>query len=91
MVDFNSADVKIYPKNTLHGTLEHLQPIWEETQRNIPHIGTIVVIGDVATEPTEECAISDFGAPEQYELPVSTTNSFLPVIDLYFIPHQELQ
>jgi len=31
----------------------------------------------------EECAIPDFGAPEQYKLPVSTTNSFLPVIDQY--------
>jgi len=83
ILDFSGADVKIYPKNILHGTLEHLQLIWEETQRNIPHVGAIAAIGDVATEPMEECAIPDFGAPEQYELPISTTNCFLPVIDQY--------
>lgn len=83
ILDFTNADVKVYPKNALHRTPEHLQPVWEETQRNIPHIGTIAAIGDVTTDPTEECAIPDFGAPEQYELPVFTNKIFLPIVDQY--------
>ena len=83
ILDFTTADVKIYPKNVLYRAPERLQPIWEETQRNMPHIGAIAAIGDSTTEPTEECAIPDFGAPEQYELPVSTNSTFVSVVDQY--------
>ena len=83
ILDFTAADVKIYSKNVLYRVPERLQPIWEETQRNMPHIGAIVAIGDSTTEPTEECAIPDFRAPEQYELPVSTNSTFVSVVDQY--------
>ena len=39
ILDFTSADVKIYHKDVLHRTSEHLQPLWEETWRNMPHVG----------------------------------------------------
>ena len=48
-----------------------------------------MAIGDSTAEPTEECAIPDFGAPKQYELPVFTNSTFVSVVDLYFIPYQE--
>ena len=89
ILDFTAADVKIYPKNVLYRTPERLQPIWEEIQRNMPHIGAIAAIGDSTTEPTKECAIPD---PEQYELPVSTNSSFVSVVDQYknyFVLYQE--
>ena len=60
ILDFTSADVKIYPKNVLHRTSEHLPPIWEETCGNMLHIEAIVAIGYSMTEPTAECAIPHF-------------------------------
>jgi len=83
ILDFTSVDVKIYPKNVLHRTSDHLQPIWKETRRNMPNIGAIAAIGDSTTEPTDKCAIPDFGALEQYELLVITNNSFVSVVDQY--------
>ena len=85
ILDFTGTNIKIYSKGIPHSPPDCLLPIWEETQRNIPHIGTIAAIANSTTEPTDECAIPDFGAPEQYELPVSTNNTFTSVVDQYKI------
>ena len=85
ILDFTDTSIKIYSKGILHSPPECLQSIWEETQRNIPHIGTIAAIANSATEPTDKCAIPDFGVPEQYELPVSTKRTFASVVDQYKI------
>ena len=83
ILDFTGSNIKIYSKRAPHSPPDRLQSIWKETQRNIPHIGTIAAIGNSATEPMEECAIQDFGAPEQYELPASTNSTFVSVVDQY--------
>ena len=85
ILDFTGGDIKIYAKRVPRSPPDYLQPLWEETQRNIPHIGTIAAIGNSATEPTEECAIPDFGASdlEQYELPIFTNSAFVSVVDQY--------
>ena len=85
ILDFTGTNIKIYSKGIPHSPPDCLLPIWEETQRNIPHIGTIAAIANSTTEPTDEFAIPYFGAPEQFELPVSTNNTYTSVVDQYKI------
>ena len=86
ILDITDTNIKIYSKGIPHSPPDCLLPSWEEkTQRNIPHIGTIAAIANSTTEPGDECAIPDFGAPEQYELPVSANSTFTSVVDQYKI------
>ena len=48
-----------------------------------PYIGAVAVLGDMAVEATEECAIPDYGAVKNFELPNCTRTTFSGVINQY--------
>ena len=59
-----------------------------------PHIGAVAVLGDMAVEATEECAIPNYGAVKNFELPNCTKIAFSGVINQYktcFVTYQGRQ
>ena len=46
-----------------------------------PHVGAVAVLGDTAVEATEECAIPDYRAVKNFELPNAVT--FSSIINQY--------
>ena len=43
--------------------------IWDNMVQQKPHVRPIAAVGEMTTEITNDCAIPDYGAPKQYELP----------------------
>ena len=72
----------MYPKQ-VQAPQQELRSFWEETVKHKPHIGAVAVLGDTEVEATEECAIPDYGAVKNFELPNCTKVAFSNVIDQY--------
>ena len=79
---FSNQIVRVYPKQ-VQAPQQKLRSFWEETAKHKPHIGTVDVLGDMAVEATEECAIPDYGAVKNFELPNCTKITFSGVINQY--------
>ena len=63
-----------------------VQPIWEETKyvcKYSAYWNNSSKITDSTTEHTEECAIPDFGTPEQYKLPATLLHQLLTSTKFY--------
>jgi len=71
ILDFSNETVGVYTKQ-VQAPQQELQSFWEENVKHKPHIGAIAVLGDTAVESTEECAIPDYGAVKNFELPNCT-------------------
>ena len=82
ILDFSNERVSVYPKQ-IQVPQQELQSFWEETVKQKPHGGAIAVLGDTAVEATEECAIPDYGAVKNFELPNDTNLTFSSVINQY--------
>ena len=59
ILDFSNETVRVYPKQ-VQAPQQELRSFWEKTVKHKPHIGTVAVLGDMAVEATEECAIPDY-------------------------------
>ena len=82
ILDFSSETVRVYPKQ-VQAPQQELQSFWEETVKHKLHIGAVAVLGDMTIEATEECAIPDYGAVKNFELPNCTRTTFSGVINQY--------
>ena len=60
---------------------QELQSFWQETVKHKPHVGATAVLGNTAVKETEECAIPDYGALKNFELPNDTNPTFSGVIN----------
>ena len=72
----------MYPKQ-IHAPQQELRSFWEDTVKHKPHIGAVAVLDATAFEATEECAIPDYGAGKNFELPQCTKSAFSGVINQY--------
>ena len=67
ILDFTEPTVQIYPRQD--NIPDVIQTIWDTTVQQKSNIKTIVAIGESTTDISSNCAIPDYGAPQQYELP----------------------
>ena len=78
LLDFTSREVQIYPKQD--PIPKDIRAIWDTTVQQKPHIS---VIGKISTDVTTDCAIPDYGAPKQYELPNCQTTFLSTLVSQY--------
>ena len=57
--------------------------IWDNTVLQKPHVRAIAAVGEMTTEITNDCAIPDYGAPKQYELPNRSNSLLSTVVDKF--------
>ena len=72
---FLNDTVRVYPKQ-VQAPQQELRSFWKETVKRKPRTGAVAVLGDMAVKTTEECAISDYGAVKNFELPNCTKTAF---------------
>ena len=82
LLDFSKETVRVYPKQ-VQAPQQELRAFWEEIVKHKPHIGAVAVLGDTTVEATEECAIPDYGAVKNFELPNAVTTTFSNIINQY--------
>ena len=82
ILDFSNETVGVYPKQ-VHAPQQELRSFWEDTVKHKPHIGAVAMLDATAVEATEECAIPDYGAVKNFELPQCTKSAFSSVINQY--------
>ena len=83
ILDFSHETVGVYPKQQTQGSQQELRSFWEETVKHKPHIGAVAALDATVVEATEECAIPDYGAVKNFELPQCTKSVFSGVINQY--------
>ena len=57
--------------------------IWDNAVQQKPHIRAVAAVGELTTEIINNCAIPDYGAPKQYELPNCHNTLLSTVVDKY--------
>ena len=82
ILDFSNETVWVYPKQ-VHAPQPELQSFWEDTVKHKLHIRAVAVLDAIAVEATEECAIPDYDAVKNFELPQCTKSAFSGVINQY--------
>lgn len=67
ILDFTERTIKIHSKQ--ENVPNDIHTIWDNVAQKKPHIRAIAAVGELTTEITTDCAIPDYGAPKQYDLP----------------------
>ena len=80
ILDSSKETVRVYPKQ-VQAPQQELRAFWEEIVKHKPHIGAVAVLSDTTVEATEECAIPDYGAVKNFELPNAVTTTFSSIIN----------
>ena len=63
--------------------LSDIHMIWDNAVQHKLHIQAIAAVGELTTEISNDCAIPDYGAPKQYELPICHNALLSTVVDKY--------
>jgi len=70
VLDFSNNVVQVYPKEKQKDMeYQETRRIVEEARSSKPHIGLIAATNEDSNVITEECAIPNFAAPKQYDMP----------------------
>ena len=82
VLDFSEDTVQVYPKRTqISVENQQLEQIMKNTQNSKPHVGMIAAICTDSNVVPEECAIPDFGAPNNCELPENCGGDFRQLVE----------
>ena len=86
---YTNQTIQIYPEKV--DVTDNIQAIWDSTIQQKPRIKTEAVI---VQSLTTDCAISDYGAHEQYELPhyqnTCTLTALAKVIQQNTVAHHHI-
>ena len=91
ILDLTEKTVQVYPKQEKVPVDIHM--IWDNAVLQKPHVRAIAAVGEMTTEITNDCAIPDYGAPKQYELPNCSNSLLSTVVDKFkdlFVPHLDI-
>ena len=66
-MDFTKLTIQVYPKQD--DIPVDIQNIWNTVAQQKPHIKIIAAITELFTDIAIDCAVPDYGALQQYELP----------------------
>ena len=81
ILDFTEQTVQVYPKQ--EKVPDDIHMIWDDAVLQKPHVQAIAAVGEMTTEITNDCAIPDYGAPKQYELPNCSNSLLSTVVDKF--------
>ena len=79
--DFTEQTIQVYPKQEKVPDDVHM--IWDNMVQQKQHVQPIAAVGEMTTEITNDCAIPDYGAPKQYELPNCSNTLLSTVVDKF--------
>ena len=81
ILDFTEETFQVYPKQ--EKVPDDIHMIWDNMVQQKPHVRPIAAVGEMTTEITNDCAIPDYGAPKQYELPNCSNTLLSTVVDKF--------
>ena len=73
--------IQVYPKQ--EKVPDDVYMIWDNMVQQKQHVRPIAAVREMTTEITNDCAISDYGAPKQYESPNCSNTLLSTVVDKF--------